>query len=335
MKAVNLYGPGDIRIDEIDVPRARENDVVLKIGACGICGTDLTFVKHGSMRGKEPMPLGHEASGIVTEVGSGVCGVARGMRVAVNPMGEISNVIGNGGTEGGFAEYLLVRGAELGRNLFAVPEGLPFSIAAMAEPLAVALHAVNRTGAKAGEKAVVFGAGPIGIGAVIWLKETGIDNIVAVDLAPERLRYAQRFGARTVVLAGKDDLRQVLTKVHGSEMVFGQPCVGTDLYIDVAGAPSIVPDVIALAKAHARLVIAAAYRDPVSVNFGQMLTKELTITTSVGYPDEFGNAVDLLVRNPSVYDAYISHRFPLSQFHEAMETAVLRSAGKVVIEFEA
>jgi (R,R)-butanediol dehydrogenase / meso-butanediol dehydrogenase / diacetyl reductase len=334
MKAINLYGAGDVRIDEIDMPRARENEVVVKVGACGICGTDLTFVKHGSMRGNEPMRLGHEASGVVTEVGKGVRAVAPGMRVAINPMGEIPNIIGNGGTEGAFAEYLLVRGAELGRNLFAVPDGVPFSIAAMAEPLAVALHGVNRTGAKAGEKVVVFGAGPIGIGAVIWLKEKGIDNIVVVDLAPERLQNARRFGARTIVLAGKDDLRQVLTKVHGRETVFGiMPCVGSDVYIDMAGASSIVSDVIALAKAHARLVITAAYRESVPVNFGLMLSKEITITTAVGYPDEFGKAVDLLVRNPSIYDAYISHRYPLSQFHEALKTAAMRSAAKVVIEF--
>lgn len=333
MKAVNLYGPGDVRIDEIDVPRAQTNDVVLKIGACGICGTDLTFVKHGSMRGKEPMRLGHEASGTVTEVGAGVRGVAPGMRVAVNPMGEISNIIGNGGTEGAFAEYLLVRGAELGRHLFAVPEGVPLSIAAMAEPLAVALHGVNRSGAKAGEKVVVFGAGPIGIGAVIWLKDKGVDNIVSVDLAPERLELARRFGARAVVLAGKDNLQQVLVEVHGRESLWGSPCAGSDVYLDMAGAPSVVPDVIAIAKPHARLVITAAYRDPVPVNFGAMLAKELIITTSVGYPNEFGQAVELLVRNPSVYDAYISHRYPLSQFHEALKTAGSRSAAKVVIEF--
>lgn len=99
------------------------------------------------------------------------------------------------------------------------------------------------------------------------------------------------------------------------------------------GAPSIVADVTALSKAHTRFVVTAAYHEPVPVNFGQLLTKEITITTAVGYPDEFGTAVDLLVRNPSIYDAYISHRFPISQFHEAMKTAAMHSSAKVMIEF--
>jgi (R,R)-butanediol dehydrogenase / meso-butanediol dehydrogenase / diacetyl reductase len=333
MKAVNLYGPDDLRIDDIEHPQPGPKDAVIKLVACGICGSDLTFKKMGSMRENGPMPLGHEAAGIVTEVGARVRGLDLGARVAINPMGEMSNVIGNGGTEGAFADYLLVRNAELGRNLVEVPEGLPLEIAAIAEPLGVALHAVNRSGLVAGEKVVVFGVGPIGLGAVIWLKRRGAADIVAVDLSPERLAVAEKFGADRTVRADKEDLERVLADLHGREDVMGMPCVGTDVYIDAAGAAPIVPQVIALAKKHARLVVPAVYQDAVPIHFGQMLMKEFSITTSIGYPDEFPSVVEMLADEPQAFDAYISHRFDFSEFSEAMQVASERSASKVMIRF--
>ena len=333
MKAVNLYGPDDLRIDEVDDPRPGDADVVIRVSACGICGTDLSMRRGGSRR-DGPTPLGHEAAGIITQAGPAARGLSPGMRVAINPMGEMNNVIGNGGTEGAFADLLLVRGAELGRNLFALPDHLPMAIAAVAEPLGVALHSVNRSGARAGEKAVVFGVGPIGLGAVIWLKEKGVDDIVAVDLSDARLELAGRFGARTLVRGDRDDVQAAVFAAHGQEDFMGRPGAGTDVYIDAAGAPPVVPSVIAMAKRHARLVIPAVYREAVPVNFGEMLTKELSITTSMGYPDEFGNVVDMLSRNPEMYEAYITHRFPFSRFHEAMDRAGERSAGKVMVEFD-
>jgi threonine dehydrogenase-like Zn-dependent dehydrogenase len=334
MKAVNLYGPGDLRVDDVGQPDPGDADVVIKIAACGICGSDLSFTRNGSFR-DGPMPLGHEAAGVIVQAGPRAAGLSAGMRVAINPMGEELNVIGNGGSEGAFADYLLVRNAELGRNLIAVPDGLPLAIAAIAEPLGVGLHAVNRSGIRPGETAVVFGVGPIGLGAVIWLKEKGAREIVAVDLSPERLALAERFGASHLVRADKDDLEAVLYRAHGREVVHGHSCVGTDVYIDAAGAPNIVPSVIAMTKRHARLVIPAVYSEAVPVQFGQMLVKELSITTSVGYPDEFPSVVEQLARKPGFFDAYITQRFPFARFPEAFAAAGERASGKVMIEFDA
>lgn len=338
MKLVNLYAPGDVRIDEVEAPRPGPVDAVIKVAACGICGTDVALARAGprnpAFLAAGPMPLGHEAAGVVVEAGPAARGIAPGMRVAINPMGEMTNVIGNGGSEGAFTDYLLVRNAELGRNLIAAPDHLPLSIAAAAEPLGVALHAVNRSGARAGETAAVFGVGPIGLGAVIWLREKGVRDIVAVDVSPERLALAERFGASTLVRADRDDLEAALTAAHGRETLMGKPCVGTDVFIDAAGAPQVVPSVIAVCKQHARLVIPAVYREAVPVRFGDMLAKELVITTSMGYPDEFGWVVERLARDPAMFEPYISQRFPFARFHEALEAAS-RSSGKVMVEFEA
>lgn len=334
MKAVNLYGPHELRIDDVAKPVPGPADALIKILACGICGTDLSFAKMGSMRPSEPMPLGHEAAGVVAEVGSSVQELSVGTRVAINPMADTTNVIGNGGSEGAFADYLLVREAELGRSLVPIPDTLPMHVAAIAEPLGVALHAVNRSRIEPGETAVVFGVGPIGLGAVIWLKKKGARSVVAVDLSPQRLEVARHFGAEALVVSGRDELGSALADLHGRETVLGAPCVGTDVYIDAAGAPTIVPQVVQLAKLHARLVVPAVYQEPVSLHLGQMLSKELTITTSVGYPDEFAEVVSALGEEPAFFESYIGHRFPFQNFAEAFLAAGERSAGKVMVEFD-
>lgn len=333
MKVVNLYGPGDLRIDEVETPHAAGRDVVIKVAACGICGTDLSFTRGGSFR-DGAMPLGHEASGVVVEMGPDVRGLKLGARVAINPMGEAANVIGNGGSEGAFAEYLLVRNAELGRNLLALPDGLPLSIAAVAEPLGVALHAVNRSKIQPGETAVVFGVGPIGLGAVIWLKEMGAKHIAAVDLSEERLARARHFGAETLVVGGRDDVAERLMAAFGHELLMGAPRLDVDVYIDAAGAAANVEMVVANAKRHARLVVPAVHKGPVSLQLGRMLMNEMSITTSMGYPDELGRVVERLAESPSYFEPYITARFPFADFHEAFSAASQGTSGKVMVEFE-
>jgi len=333
MKVANLYGPGELRIDEVEAPRAGGADVVIKVAACGICGTDLSFVRGGSFR-DGAMPLGHEAAGVVTQVGPDVRGLAPGARVAINPMGDAANVIGNGGSEGAFADYLLVRNAELGRNLITVPDNLPLSIAAIAEPLGVALHAVNRSQIQPGEKAVVFGVGPIGLGAVIWLKERGAKHIVAVDLSPERLALAKHFGAETLVLADREDIATRLREALGQVSLMGSSRIDADVYIDAAGAPTNLPIVVANAKLHARMVVPAVHREPVPLNLGQMLMNEMSITTSMGYPHEFERVVERLAEDPEYFEPYITTRFPFDRFHEAFAAASQRTSGKVMVEFE-
>ena len=170
MKLLPIHGVGDVRLDDYVLPEAGPKDVVLKMKACGICGSDLSYIKWGGMP-VEPggtTALGHEGAGEVLSVGSEVTGLSPGDAVIVNPMATPSNV-GSGGPEGAFVDQLLIREAHKGTNLLPIPEGVPYDVAAMCEPLAVALHGVNRAQAKAGQKVVVFGCGPIGLGMVLWL----------------------------------------------------------------------------------------------------------------------------------------------------------------------
>jgi (R,R)-butanediol dehydrogenase / meso-butanediol dehydrogenase / diacetyl reductase len=334
-RVLNIHGINDVRLDPVDAPRPGNSDVVVKVKACGVCGSDLTYIKIGGIHRKPGgvTPIGHEAAGEVMSVGSNVKGVSVGQRVVINPMMTPSN-IGSGGPEGAFTEHLLVRDARVGDSLLPIPDDLPFEVAAMTEPLAVALHGVNRSLAKAGEKVVVFGCGPIGLGMVLWLVDRGVKDVVALDLAPERLERAMALGARAVINPAKEDVRARLKELHGTARIFSREAVGTDAYIDAAGAPNILSDVIGMAKFQSRLVVTAAYMKPVQIDLGAMLTTEMTITTAVGYPDEMPDVIAALPRLKEQVRSLISHRFPFDKVIDALGVAGTPSSAKVMVQFE-
>jgi (R,R)-butanediol dehydrogenase / meso-butanediol dehydrogenase / diacetyl reductase len=334
MRVLNIHGVGDVRLDPRDPPKAGDNDVVVRVKACGVCGSDLSYIKYGGINRKEGgvTPIGHEAAGEVVQVGKSVAGVTVGQRVVINPM-QTSTFIGSGGPDGAFTDEVLVGDAKVGDSILPIPDDLPFEVAALTEPLAVALHGVNRMQVKPGDKVVVFGCGPIGLGMVMWLVDRGITDVVAVDLADERLARASTLGAKGVINAGKEDVRERLLEIQGRTTVFGREAVDVDAYIDAAGAPSVVGDVIKMAKKHAKLVITAAYMKPVEVALGTMLTSEMSITTAVGYPDEMPEVIASLPRLKEKAASLISHRYAFDDVLKAFEMAGTPQSAKVMVQF--
>jgi threonine dehydrogenase-like Zn-dependent dehydrogenase len=333
MQLLKIHGVGDARVDDYERPVAGPKDVVVKMKACGICGSDLSYIKIGGI----PTPgtitaLGHEGAGEVMEVGAEVEGISVGQPVIINPMMTAGN-IGSGGPEGAFTQELLVRGAQLGESILPIPAGIPYDIAAMCEPLAVAMHGVNRMEVKAGDKVVVFGCGPIGLGMILWLIDRGVTDLVALDLAPERRERALALGARAALDPTKVDVRAELAKLHGEVRSYGRVGVGTDAFIDAAGAPNLVSDVIQMAKFHSRLVITAAYMKPVEVQLGRMLTSEMTITTAMGYPTEMPEVIAAMPRLKDKIASMISHRLPFDRMMEGLGIAATPQSAKVMIEF--
>jgi len=332
---LNIHGIDDVRLDPVDPPSAGSADAVVKVKACGVCGSDLSYIKIGGIR-REPgqvTPIGHEAAGEVVAVGDAVESLAVGQRVVINPMNTPS-FIGSGGPEGAFTEEVLVRDARVDDSLLPIPEDLPYEIAALTEPLSVALHGVNRAEVKPGDKVVVFGCGPIGLGMVLWLVDRGVTDVVALDLAPERLALAEALGARAVIDPTKEDVRARLVELHGEGRVLSREAVGTDAFIDAAGAPSILNDVVRMAKFQSRMVVTAAYMQPVELDLGAMLTTEMTITTAVGYPTEMPDVLAALPRLQEKAGALISHRFPFDRVIEAFGVAGTPASAKVMVEFD-
>jgi (R,R)-butanediol dehydrogenase/meso-butanediol dehydrogenase/diacetyl reductase len=332
MKLVRVHGPDDIRIDEVAEPSPGPRDAVVRVAACGICGSDLRYVRLGGLAGPmpEPMPLGHELSGVVESVGEEVANVSPGDRVVLNPTAA-GNMVGNGGREGGFTPLLLVRDAAAGTSLFAVPDGLADDVAALTEPLGVGMNAVNQSEAAAGDKVVVFGAGPIGLAAIATLADRGVDDVIAVDLSARRLEIASALGARSTIDASEGDPWQQIRALHGEEPLMGAPMAGSDAYIEASGAATVIPQVLQHAKARARLAVVALHGDAIPVSFLLVMMKQLTIRGAMEYPDDYNDAIDLLARRD--LSAMISHRFPLDRFGEALAVAQdSRAGGKVLIE---
>lgn len=336
MKLPHIFGPGDLRIIDVERPVAGPRDIVIRVASAGICGSDFGMFAIGGVVGPapEPFPLGHELSGTVVEAGAEVSTHRIGERVILNPLRAM---VGNGGPEGGFADYLLIRDI-VGQPdaLLPIPDDMSFDTGALVEPVAVALHAVNRSGAQPGEKVAIFGAGPIGLATVLVLKARGIDDIAVFDLSPFRRDRALRIGARAAFDPRETSPREALGALHGATTLWGfLPVVETDRYFEASGAPGLIPEIIALARLNAGLTVVAVHKKPVEIDFMALLGKEMTITTAVGYPSELPDSIMLLRDHAREAEAMVSHRFAGDDFDKAWAAASRPdTAAKVLLRYD-
>ena len=323
MRQVCIHGPGDFQIDSVPEPDASSRDVVVRVAACGICGSDLSYVASGGLLGPsdKPMPIGHELSGTVVRAGDAVRAVAVGDRVIVNPLGAGNN-IGNGGAEGGFADYLLVRNVDDGPCLYSLPDSLSFEQGSLVEPLAVGMHAVNQGAGERGDKVVVFGAGPVGLAAIVALRARGIDDVLAVDRSRTRLALAERLGARATLHPDDGDLFESLRAAHGDVAVHGQPALDAGLLIEATGSSEALANMVAWAPSGARIVVVALHQQALALDCMALLAKELRLIGAMAYPDqEFGDVIAMLESGQADVAPMISARYPLDAFGEAFERA--------------
>ncbi|WP_310381348.1 zinc-dependent alcohol dehydrogenase [Actinoplanes couchii] len=278
-------------------------------------------------------PLGHEPAGEIAEIGADVTGLAVGDHVVLNPMAADDGIIDSGGAQGGLSEYVLIRGAEVGKHLVTVPKHIPFEVAALNEPMAVATHAVNRLEPKPGQKAVVFGAGPIGLGAAVGLKLRGAAHVTVVDVVPNRLAKALKIGADAVIDSSQEDVTTRLLELHGEAPRYfgrhGKPA--TDLYLDAAGVPAVIDTVLASARHGARLSGVAVHKKPVPIDFGPLLTSELTIALAMGYPTEIFEVTKDLIEHWEKYALIVSDVLPYDQVEQALTLAATPGAADKVV----
>ena len=334
MRTAVIHGPGDLRLDHAPEPLPGPRDLVVKVAAAGICGTDLHFRKRGA-RFDRPMPLGHEYAGEVVAVGAEVASFKLGERVAYNSYNSPADV-GRGGESGGFSDFVVLRDVDQQtQSLCRVPEALSLEHAALVEPLAVAAHAVNRADPKPGESVAIFGVGPIGLGVIIALRWRGIEDIVAFDLSPLRRERARALGARAVFDPRTHKPAEQLTELRGTSRLFGATYPRTDIYIEASGAPGVLADIATFCNKGSRIVTLAMQSAPVSLDGTKLMSKELSLLGSSGYPTEFPEVMHKLALGEIDAELLISHRFPFSDFLNAFEIANdANSAAKVLLRFE-
>lgn len=336
MKISIVDGPGHTDVVERPDPTVGPRDVLVKVRACGICGTDAFYISIGGLPPHQgAMPLGHEPAGEIVAVGSEVTDLAVGDHVVVDPMASPDDIIGNGGARGALAELLLVHDAVRGKNLEVIPDYVPFEVAALNEPMAVARHAVNQVAPGPADKVVVFGAGPIGLGATIALKSRGVGHVVVVDVLPARLNKALKVGADAVVNSAEDDLAARLTELHGSGDSVWPGKAATDVYLDAAGVPAVIDSALALAKRGSKLGVVAVHKEPVTVDLINVMSNEITIVGSMGYPTEIFEVTRDIVADWEKYAVLVSHTFGFDDVDEALGLAATPGAAdKIVVTFD-
>lgn len=338
MKLARVHGPGDMRLDDVPVPTPGPLDVVVRVLACGVCGSDLGYVAQGGLGGaeplREPLPIGHEFAGVVERVGAGVDPAIRpGLRCAVNPD---DGYIGGGGAQGAMAPFILIPNAKVGSTIYPIPDTLPADRAALAEPLSVALHGINMAQVTPDSRVAVLGAGPIGLSAVVMLRHRGVRDIVAIDLSDARLEKARQLGATATINPMRQPMAEALGALHGKGERFGVPFVGTDVFLDAAGSIKALEDAFEVAKYRSKFIIIALYKKPLQLNLFKMMANEITIAGSIADKRhaEFGECLDMLAKGEIDVEPLISHRIAFEQTHEAFKIAANADASaKVMLTF--
>ncbi len=338
MRSVHVTGPGRVEWVDVPEPEVGDRDVLVAIRACGICGSDAFYTQIGGIPPRQgATPLGHEPAGEVVTVGRAVTDFVVGDHVVVDTMRFTDGLLGSGGAQGALTPFVVVRDAEAGKQLKAIPAHVPWEVAALNEPMAVALHAVNRTSPAAGDKVAIFGAGPIGLGALLGYKRRGVANVVVIDIQQDRLQKALEIGADAVIDSATEDVATRLIELHGEAPPSFAPGSrpDTDIFLDAAGASPVIHTVTAISKQRATLGVVAVHKKPVELDFGAILTSELTLVWSMGYPTEIFDVTDDLVENWERYEKIISHRIPFDRALEALELAATPGAAdKVTVVFE-
>ncbi|MFF5297451.1 zinc-dependent alcohol dehydrogenase [Paractinoplanes globisporus] len=337
MKSLVITAPGRTEMLDVEPPPAAEGDIVVRMKACGICGSDVFYTQIGGIPPRQgATPLGHEPAGEVVRVGPAVTGVSEGDHVVLNPMAAADGIIGSGGAQGGLSELVVVKDAVAGVHFRVIPAEIPWEVAALNEPMAVAFHGVNRSGAGKGTRAVVFGAGPVGLGAAIGLKSKGAEHVVVVDIVPNRLEKALLVGADAVINSAAEDVAERLKALHGSEPGFqhGPSRPLTDVAIDAAGASAVITTALRSLRRGGVLSVVGVHKKPVELDFQEMLVNEPDIRLSMGYPTEIFEVTDSIIADWALYQHIISDRVPFAEAAGAVDLAATPGAtDKVVVVF--
>lgn len=336
MRAVVVHGARDLRVEERPDPVAGPGEVVVAMEWGGVCGSDVAYWKNGASGTavlRDPLVLGHEVAGRVVATGPGVTGWAEGTPVTVHPASATADSVlpdrlagrtnlhsqvryfGSAAfhphTDGGFSELRAVRADQLRR----LPDGVSTELGALAEPLAVAMHAVRRAGAVVGRDVVVNGAGPIGCLVVAAAKHAGAASVTAADVSDVSLAVAKELGADHVLNVADGD-----TLPADSELVF-----------EASGAPAALGGVLrATARGGTLVQVGNLPGAAAPAALGDLVTREITWVGAYRFVEEISDALSALGDGLDV-SGVITHRFDLADADAALAAAAGFGSSKVLI----
>lgn len=323
MKAAIYNGKKDISIIDKPTPVCGPHDVLLQIVCASICGTDVAVYQHGPGTGHRVTiggEFGHEAVCRVAAVGEQVTDFQVGQRVYPYPL-LVTGDPARAGTMGAFSEYILAPDAKWGVGLYAVPDAIDDKTAALIEPFTVGTRAARRGQPKAGERAIVFGAGTIGIAAAIALKEFGCRTVLVCDLSDFRLEKVRALGF-PVCNTGRENLKDVAAEVLGTAHGLDGMVPDADIWLDAAGAPGVLEQFLQLGKIGSRMVVVAVLAGRRPVDILRMTYAQQSLIGSGGYfPEDVRDVMTMMAGGEYPVSSIITHEFPHCQLAAAIATA--------------
>lgn len=317
MKAVVYNAPHQLSVEQIPYPVPGPGEVTVKVTCCGICGTDYHILE-GDFISPYPLIGGHEFSGTIYEIGDGVTGWSVDDRVAVDPSiycGECYhcrnnqfnhcenwNALGNT-INGAFAEYVKVSA----KNLYRLPEHMSFEDGSLIEPLSCVAYGMNRLEPKFGEKALIFGGGPMGLMLLQAIKTSGVSEVILVDIAEQKLELAKRFGA-TSAFRNDDRLDEYIGRTKYPH--------GFDIVVDATGIPKVIEGMFRFAGPRARILqFGVAPRDSrISVNPFEIYHKDWKYLGSMALMFNFYQAFFMIEQKRVDIQSLVTRKIGLEEF---------------------
>jgi len=336
MKAAVLYGVKDLRVEDECVPEIADDEVLIKVKATGICGTDV-HIYLGEWETDLPIILGHEFSGVIADVGQDVEGFNVSDRVVAEPnivcgscyfcrMSEknyfCENLEATGVTiNGAFAEYVKIKA----RNVYKIPHKISFEEAALIEPLACCIRGIDRTGIKVGDTVAIIGAGPIGLILLQLARIAGASIVIQTDMEKTRLSLARKLGADYTINVKNEDPVEAINKLTDG--------YGVDVAIEAVGKPDAITQAMKVTRRGGRInIFGVSPQNAVwKVKPFNLYNKELTITTSYRSPFTFQRAVKIASSGRIKLKPLISHIFNLDEIEKAFEVAEKRLEGAIKV----
>lgn len=334
MKVAVMNGIGKMGFEERDIPQPRADEVLVKLEYVGICGSDLHYYETGAIGDyvvEPPFVLGHEPGGVVVEVGANVQHLKVGDRVALEPEKTCGHCefckqgkynlcpdvvfFATPPVDGVFQEYV-AHEADL---CFKLPENVSTLEGALIEPLAVGFHAAIQGDAHLGQKAVVMGAGCIGLVSMMALKARGVSEVYVVDIMEKRLEKAMELGATGVINGAKEDVLERVQRLTDEK--------GMDLVIETAGTEITTRQAIHMAKKGSNIVLVGYSKSgEMTLPMSLVLDKELTLKTVFRYRHIYPMAIDAVATGKVNLKGIVTDIFTLDEVQKAMDYSVHNKA---------
>lgn len=324
MRAAVLYGPGDLRLEERPRPLPGPGEALVRIKVCGICRSDYHYWRHGRIGEfvvRRPLVLGHEASGIVEEVGEGVGNLEPGDRVVIEPgvpcgrcrycrIGRYNlcpsvRFMGTPPIDGAFVEYV----AWPADFLYKMPENMTFEEGALIEPLSVAVHAVRRAELAPGSSVAIFGAGAIGMVTLEAARAAGASRIFVVDIDDWKLSVAVKRGADEGINARREDPVESVKRLTGGE--------GVDCVFEASGSERASYQSVKVARRGGVVVLIGLYaQEEFQYPVLEAIIKEINIRGVHRYANAFQPAIELVAGGRVKVRDLVTHKLPLERLEE-------------------